>query len=75
MDQTFSEVLNAVEKFPVSVKEDLISEIQAQIEKEKKFENKIERNLRIVNETRGTIKNIDRETLISFAEDEEFSGY
>ena len=51
-------------------------ELAAQLIKdEEATEAEIENNLAIIRETCGTIKGLDRETLIALAEDEEYCGY
>ncbi len=75
MGATIESILEAVRALPLEQRSELIARLTAEVSKPKLTEEEIQANLKIVEETHGTIKGLDRETLISLAEDEEYCGY
>jgi len=72
MSSTLENLLEAARAFPLSERRELVTELIKDVEAS---EAKIAANLAIVQETRGTITGLDRETIIALAEDEEYCGY
>jgi hypothetical protein len=56
---------------PLSVRRELAARLSKEVAAS---DAQIEANLAIVAETRGTIKGLDRDAIIAFAEDEEYCG-
>lgn len=75
MSTTLESVLETARQLPPAEQRQLAERLLAENTKPRPSEAEIERNLAIVRETRGTIKGLDRETIISIAEDEEYCGY
>jgi hypothetical protein len=71
MSVSFDYVLAMAQQLPVNEQQELIARLSSQ----RITIEQIEANLAIVRETRGTIKGLDYETLISLAEDEDYCGY
>lgn len=70
---SFESVLNAARQLPPEQQQQLIEHLLEGIQRQDLKEPSQEIDL--VEKTFGTIKGVDRETLISIAEDEEFCGY
>ncbi len=75
MTTTLESVLETARQLPPAEQRRLAERLLAENTKPQHSEAEIERNLAIVRETRGTIKGLDRETIIAIAEDEEHCGY
>jgi hypothetical protein len=75
MITTLESVLETARQLPPAEQKQLAERLLAENAKLQHSEAEIERNLAIVSETRGTIKGLDRETIIAIAEDEEHCGY
>jgi hypothetical protein len=72
---TVEELLAGARKLPPEEKCQLASSLLTEAEHQHDEDPGIHAALVIVQETSGTIKELDRETRITLAEDEEFSGY
>ncbi len=72
---SFESVLNEVRKLPLEEQAQLVEQLLEEIQLSGRVKAKVSRDIDLVEKTFGTIKGIDRETLISIAEDEEFCGY
>ncbi|HKQ08125.1 MAG TPA: hypothetical protein VJ464_23570 [Blastocatellia bacterium] len=72
MSAALEHLLEAARALPLNERRELAAKLIKDVEA---TEAEIENNLAIVRETRGTIKGLDRETLIALAEDEEYCGY
>lgn len=72
---TVEEILAEARKLPPEEQRQLASALLTQAERRDDEDAGIYAALAIVEETSGTIKGLDRETIITLAEDEEFSGY
>jgi hypothetical protein len=76
MSQTsFEFVLNEALKLPMEQQQQLIEQLSKGIRKNRLTEEQKKAAKEIVKRTRGRIKNLDRETIIWLAEDEELCGY
>ena len=72
MSTALEHLLEAARALPLNERRELAAKLIKDVEA---TEAEIENNLALVRETRGTIKGLDRETLIALAEDEEYCGY
>lgn len=72
---TVEEILAEARKLPPEEQRQLASALLAEAEQQNKAEDDVRAALAIVEETSGSIKGLDRETIIWLAEDEELSGY
>jgi hypothetical protein len=72
---TVEEILAEARKLPPEEQRQLASALLNETGRRDQKEAGIRAALAIVEETNGTIKGLDRETIITLAEDEEFSGY
>lgn len=78
MSQSLQDVLNAARQLPPDEQRRLVEELVAEVRPAAgpaPEEARRQRAASIVEETFGSIKGVDRATLISLAEDEEYSGY
>jgi hypothetical protein len=75
MSTTMEEILDAARSLPLGERQELVARLAEEVAASKVRAQTVQANLAIVDRTRGTIKGLDRETIISLAEDEEFSGY
>lgn len=75
MSATLENVLEAARQLPPAERRELAERLLAENPPASLSAAEIERNLAIVDRTWGTIKGLDRETIISIAEDEEYCGY
>jgi len=74
MSANLETILQTAQQLPVSDQRELAERLLKELQNKESEE--IEEALAIVEETFGSIgKDLDRETLIHFAEDEEFCGY
>ncbi|MGH9898596.1 MAG: hypothetical protein ACRD63_01980 [Pyrinomonadaceae bacterium] len=73
MNTSLENILEAAQRLPLAERRELIARLSA--EECQGADAQIEANLDIARDTRGTIKGLDRKTLISIAEDEEYCGY
>jgi hypothetical protein len=71
---TVEEILAEARKLPPEEQRQLASALLTEAEPRNKEED-VRAALTIVEETSGSIKGLDRETIIWLAEDEELSGY
>jgi hypothetical protein len=69
---TLDKILQAVRALPLSERRELAARLAKEVVAS---EAQVEANLAIVEQTRGTIKGLDRDTIIALAEDEEYCGY
>ena len=72
MSATLDNLLEAVRALPLAERRQLAARLAKDMET---TDEQVQANLAIVRETRGTIKDLNRETIISLAEDEEYCGY
>ena len=75
MSQSLQEVLDAALQLPPDEQRQLANRLLDETARPSLTAAEISRNLEIVRRTHGTIKGLDRETIISLAEDEEYCGY
>jgi uncharacterized protein with von Willebrand factor type A (vWA) domain len=78
MSQSLQDVLNAARQLPPDEQRRLVEQLVAEVRPATEPAPEQARRRRaasIVEETFGSIKGLDRATLISLAEDEEYSGY
>jgi hypothetical protein len=78
MSQSLQDVLNAARQLPPDEQRRLVEQLVAEVSPAADpapEESRRRRGAAIVEETFGSIKGLDRATLISLAEDEEYSGY
>lgn len=78
MSQSLQDVLNAARQLPPDELRRLVEQLAAEIRSTAGTdpeEARKQRAVSIVEETYGSIKGLDRATLVSLAEDEEYSGY
>jgi hypothetical protein len=72
---TVEEILAEARKLPPEEQRRIASALLTEAERQKEGEDDVWTALAIVEQTSGTIKGLDRETIIWLAEDEELSGY
>jgi hypothetical protein len=72
MSVMIDEILDAARALPLSERRELAAKLAKEVAAN---DAQIEASLAIVAETRGTIKGLDRETIIALVEDEEYCGY
>jgi hypothetical protein len=72
---TVEEILAEARKLPPEEQRQLASALLTEAERQSKTEDDVRAALAIVEETSGSIKGLDRDTIIWLAEDEELSGY
>jgi hypothetical protein len=79
MSQTLQDVLDAARQLPPDeqrrLAEQLLEEADQESRSDKQLTAEQVANLEIVDKLYGTIKGLDRETIIWLAEDEELCGY
>ena len=78
MSQSLQDVLNAARRLPPDELRRLVEQLVAEVRSAPGPATEEERRrsaVSIVEETYGSIKGQDRATLMSLAEDEEYSGY
>ncbi len=75
MSQSLQEVLDAARQLPPDEQRELAGKLLAEAARPSLTGAEISRNHEIVRRTHGTIKGLDRATIISLAEDEEYCGY
>jgi hypothetical protein len=75
MSQSLQEVLDAARQLPLDEQRELASKLLSETARPSLTNAEINRNREIVRRTHGTIKGLDRATIISLAEDEEYCGY
>ncbi len=75
MSQNMESVLDAARQLPPEEQRQLAARLLEEAAHAHATNADIEANLRIVERTRGTIKDVDRETIMRIANDEEFCGY
>lgn len=78
MSQSLQDVLNAARQLPPEELQRLVEQLLTEVRSTAGVpaeEARKQRAAAIVEETYGSIKGLDRATLVSLAEDEEYSGY
>lgn len=75
MSSVVEDLLAEAQKLPLDERKELRARLSADIRRSEARTADEEANLRILDELFGTIKGLDRETIIWLAEDEELSGY
>lgn len=72
MSAAVDEILEAARALPLAERRELATRLARDVAAN---EEQIAATLAIVEETRGTIKGLDGDTIIALAEDEEYCGY
>jgi len=75
MAASVDDILKAAQSLPADQRRELVARLAAEVEAAERHAQTQQTNLAIVRETHGTIKGLDRETIIALAEDEEYCGY
>lgn len=75
MGQNMESVLDAARRLPLAEQRRLAARLLEDVGRNEAADAELAANLAIVERTRGTIKGVDRETIIRIANDEEFCGY
>lgn len=75
MSQRLQDILDAARQLPLDEQRELAGKLLTETARPHLTDAEINRNREIVRRTHGTIKGLDRETIISLAEDEEYCGY
>ena len=75
MSTNLQAVLDQARELPVEERRELAAKLLGETPRQSLSDEEIGRNLAIVEKTWGTIKGLDRATIISLAEDEEYCGY
>lgn len=78
MNQSLQSVLEAARQLPSNELRQLVEQLLVEVDSTANLtpdEARKQRALAIVEETYGSIKGLDRATIISLAEDEEYCGY
>lgn len=75
MSSSVEDLLAEAQKLPLEERKELNSRLSADINRSVAQTSAVEANLRIVDELFGSVKGLDRDTVIWLAEDEELSGY
>lgn len=75
MSRNLETVFDAARELPAVEQQELAERLLVALEQANATDEEIAANLLIVERTRGTIKGVDRETIMRFANDEEFCGY
>ncbi|MGH9821966.1 MAG: hypothetical protein ACREDR_01710 [Blastocatellia bacterium] len=75
MAASLDDILRAAQSLPMDQRRELAARLTAEVEAAERQAQNLQTNLAIVRQTHGTIKGLDRETVIALAEDEEYCGY
>ncbi len=75
MSQSLESVFDAARELPPVEQRELAERLLTALEQADGGDEELAANLAIVERTYGTIKGVDRETIIRIANDEEFCGY
>jgi hypothetical protein len=72
MSMMIEEILGAARSLPLSERRELAAKLAKEVAAS---DAQVEANLAMVAKTRGTIKGLDRDTIIALAGHEEYCGY
>ena len=75
MSQNLATILDAAQNLPLDEQRQLAEQILKNIARTREANPEVQASLAIVEETYGSMKGLDRETLLRLANDEEFCGY
>jgi hypothetical protein len=75
MSQNLESVFDAARELPPGEQRELAERLLTALDRTRDRDEELAANLAIVERTYGTIKGVDRETIIRIANDEEFCGY
>ena len=75
MSQNLSSILDAAQTLPLEEQRQLAEQLLKNIARAQEADPEVQASLAIVEETYGSMKGLDRETLLRLANDEEFCGY
>lgn len=73
--ESLESVLDAARKLSLEEQRRLAEQIIKELGKSQTIANRMQRALEAVERTRGSMKGLDRDTIIWLAEDEELCGY
>jgi len=73
--ESIDSVLDAARKLPLDEQHRLVKQLMKELSQAKLSQQQIQEGLDAVEQTRGSMKGLDRETIIWLAEDEELCGY
>ena len=73
--ESLESVLDAARKLPLDEQRRLAEQIMKELGRAKTTSDRTQRALEAVEKTRGSMKGLDRDTIIWLAEDEELCGY
>ena len=73
--ESIDAVLDAARKLPPDEQHRLVKQLMKELSQAKLSQQQIQEGLDAVEQTRGSMKGLDRETIIWLAEDEELCGY
>jgi predicted XRE-type DNA-binding protein len=73
--ESIDAVLDAARKLPLDEQHRLVKQLMKELSQAKLSQQQIQEGLDAVEQTRGSMKGLDRETIIWLAEDEELCGY
>ena len=74
-EESLESILDAARKLPPNEQRLLVEQLGKKVGQIKATSNRTQRALEAVEKTRGSMKGLDRDTIIWLAEDEELSGY
>ncbi|MBA3441937.1 MAG: hypothetical protein H0T92_18920 [Pyrinomonadaceae bacterium] len=75
MSQNLASILDAAQNLPLEEQRRLAEQLLKNIARTQEADPEVQASLAIVEETYGSMKGLDRETLLRLANDEEFCGY
>lgn len=75
MSQNLASILDAAQNLPLEEQRRLAEQLLKNIARAEEVDPEVQASLAIVEETYGSMKGLDRETLLRLANDEEFCGY
>lgn len=75
MSQNLASILDAAQNLPLEEQRRLAEQLLKNIARTQEAAPEVQAALAIVEETYGSMKGLDRETLLRLANDEEFCGY
>jgi len=73
--ENFEAVLYAVRQLPLEQQRQLVEQLMKDLSRSQNTQTQEQAEIDVVEETRGSLKGLDRETIIWLAEDEELCGY
>lgn len=75
MSHNLANILDAAQNLPLEEQRRLAEQLLNNIARTQQADPEVQAALAIVEETYGSMKGLDRETLLRLANDEEFCGY